>query len=103
MVRPRGISYKREVDVEWDPAKAASNLAKHGIDFAEAMEVLTDPQRVERPDSRSRGEPRVQVIGAAKGRTLFVVYTMRGAVCRIISIRRANRREREAYPVSTGS
>jgi uncharacterized DUF497 family protein len=91
------------VDFEWDLAKADSNLAKHGIDFAEAMEVLGDPERVERPDPRSRAEPRVQVIGAAKGRILFAVYTMRGADCRIISIRRANRRERKAYPVSSGN
>jgi uncharacterized protein len=91
------------VDFEWDPAKADANLAKHGIDFAEAVEVLADPKRVERPDPRSRVEPRVQVIGAAKGRILFVVYTMRGAVCRIISIRKANRRERKAYPVSSGN
>jgi uncharacterized DUF497 family protein len=40
------------VDFEWDPAKADANLAKHGIDFAEAVEVLADPERVERPDPR---------------------------------------------------
>ena len=91
------------MDFEWDAAKADSNLAKHGIDFAEAMEVLSDPERVERPDARSGGEPRVQVVGAAKGRILFVVYTMRGTACRIISIRKANRRERKAYPVSSGN
>ena len=90
------------MDFEWDSAKAGSNLAKHGVDFAEAVEVLTDPKRVEQPDLRSWGEPRVQVIGAAKGRILFVVYTMRGAACRIISVRRANQRERKAYPVSSG-
>jgi uncharacterized DUF497 family protein len=38
------------VGFEWDPAKANSNLAKHGMDFVEAMEVLADPERVERPD-----------------------------------------------------
>jgi uncharacterized DUF497 family protein len=91
------------VDFEWDPAKAASNLAKHGVDFAEAAQVLDDPHRRERVDPGSRGERRFQAIGTASGRTLFVSYTLRGAVCRIISVRRASRREREAYTVSPGS
>lgn len=91
------------MDFEWDPAKAASNLAKHGIDFAEAAQVLGDPDRRERIDPRSRGEPRFQAIGIASGRILFVSYTLRGAVYRIISVRRASRREREAYPVPPGS
>jgi uncharacterized DUF497 family protein len=90
------------VDFEWDPDKAASNLAKHGIDFADAIEAIADPQRLDRPDPGSHGEPRFRAIGKAKGRILFVSYTMRGAVYRIISVRRANRREREAYPVSSG-
>jgi uncharacterized DUF497 family protein len=91
------------VDFEWDPAKAASNLAKHGIDFAEAAEVLGDAYRRERVDPRSRGERRYQAIGMASGRILFVSYTLRGAVYRIISVRRASRRERETYTVSPGS
>ena len=90
------------MDFDWDPPKAASNLAKHGIDFAEAAQVLGDPDRRERIDPRSRGEPRFQAIGIASGR-LFVSYTLRGAVYRIISVRRASGREREAYPVPSGS
>ena len=88
------------MDFEWDSAKAASNFAKHGIDFAEAAQVLGDPHRRERVDPGSRGEPRYQAIGMASGRILFVSYTLRGAVYRIISVRRASRRERETYTVS---
>jgi uncharacterized protein len=91
------------VDFEWDPAKAASNLAKHGIDFTEAAEALGDPNRRERVDPGFRREPRYQAIGMASGRILFVSYTLRGAVYRIISVRRASRRERETYTVSPGS
>jgi hypothetical protein len=87
------------VDFEWDPAKAASNLAKHGIDFADAVLVFADPNRVERIDSRARGELRFQTIGSAGGVVLFVSHTIRGGALRIISARRANRRERAAYPI----
>jgi uncharacterized DUF497 family protein len=102
MVRPRGISYKREVDFEWDPAKAASNLAKHGVDFEDAIQVFADPDRVERGDPRDRGEPRFQAIGIADGIILFVSYTIRDRTHRIISARRANLRERASYPISAG-
>jgi uncharacterized DUF497 family protein len=90
------------VDFAWDLAKAASNLAKHGVDFEDAIEVFDDPDRVERVDPRNRGEPRFQAIGLADGVILFVSYTMRGGVCRIISARRANRRERATYPIQAG-
>jgi uncharacterized DUF497 family protein len=87
------------VDFEWDPAKAASNLAKHGVDFEDAIEVFDDPQKIERADPRNRGEPRFQAVGAVGGDILFVSYTIRGRAQRIISARRANRRERAAYTV----
>jgi uncharacterized DUF497 family protein len=91
------------VDFEWNPAKATSNLAKHGVGFEDAIEVFDDPDRLERVDPGFRGELRFQAIGTSSGRILFVSYTLRGAVCRIISVRRASRREREAYTVPAGS
>jgi uncharacterized DUF497 family protein len=90
------------VEFDWDPAKAASNLVKHGIDFADAIEVLNDPRHVERADPGSRGEQRFQAIGMAKGRILFASFTMRAQVCRVISVRRASRRERATYTLQTG-
>jgi uncharacterized DUF497 family protein len=89
------------VDFEWDPAKAASNLAKHGVDFEDAIDVFDDPQHLERTDPGSRGEPRSQAIGMAKGRILFVSFTLRGQVRRLISVRKASRRERAAYTLPT--
>ena len=90
------------MDFEWNLAKATSNLAKHGVGFEDAIEVFDDPDRLERVDPRFRGELRFQAIGTSSGRILFVSYTLRGAVCRIISVR-ASRREREAYTVPAGS
>jgi uncharacterized DUF497 family protein len=90
------------VEFEWDPVKAASNLAKHGIDFEDSIDVFDDPDRIERVDPRERGEPRFQAIGQVGGIILFVSYTVRGVARRIISAGRANRRERANYPVQTG-
>ena len=86
------------MEFEWDPAKAASNLTKHGIDFDEAIAVFDDPRMLSIVDPRSYGETRYVAIGTVGGRTLAVVYTNRGnQIWRIISARRASRRERTAY------
>jgi hypothetical protein len=86
------------MEFEWDPAKAASNLTKHGIDFDDAIAVFDDPRILSVVDPRSHGETRYRAIGTVKGRMLLVVYTMRGSeVRRIISARRASRRERTAH------
>ena len=86
------------MEFEWDPDKADSNFTKHGVDFADAVAVFDDPRVLSVVDPRSSGERRCQAVGTVEGRALFVVYTMRGTgVCRIISARRASRRERTAY------
>jgi uncharacterized protein len=86
------------MDFEWDPFKAAANIAKHGIDFSLILRVFDDPAIVIVPDPRDYGgEVRHRAIGAVDGSILVVCYTMRGHICRIISARRANRHERRAY------
>ena len=91
------------MEFDWNPIKASSNVAKHGIDFDTATEIFEDPDLFVIVDSRVYGERRYQAIGASGGVILFVAYTMRGEdVCRIISARRANSRERAAYTVQTG-
>jgi hypothetical protein len=87
------------VQYEWEDRKAASNLRDHGIDFMDAIAALEDPNRLEDIDMRfPYGEERVQVIGMAQGRTLFVAITMRSEeVCHIISARRATRHEQDRY------
>jgi uncharacterized protein len=83
---------------EWDENKARHNLRKHGVGFVASLAVFEDPRRIERVgDRRDYGEDRIQVIGLSAGRVLFVVYTRRGDVIRVISARRANRDERKAY------
>ena len=82
---------------EWDPAKRAANLRKHGIDFVDAVQLFEEfVLRV--PDlRRPHGEARIVAIGTVAGKLLSVVYTPRGASLRIISARRANARETRAY------
>lgn len=87
------------VDVEWDPSKAAANLKKHGVDFADAATVLHDEQALTvREDEQ--GEERYITIGTdALGNVLVVVYAWRGERPRLISARKAKPREREQYGV----
>ena len=82
---------------EWDPEKARINQTKHGVEFADALEVLFDPFGLTTVDDRT-GEVRHVTLGAdAFGRLLVVVYTRSHAHVRMISARRATRRERERY------
>jgi uncharacterized protein len=87
------------VDYEWDAAKAAENRRRHGIDFADSIVAIEDPNRLEEIDARFEyGEERIRVIGMAVGNVLFVVTTRRGdRTCRIISARRATRYEQDRY------
>jgi uncharacterized protein len=87
------------VKYEWDNRKAASNLREHGVDFRDAIAALEDPNRLENIDMRFNYlEERIQVIGMAKGRVLFVVATMPSEeVCHIISARKAVRHEQDRY------
>jgi uncharacterized DUF497 family protein len=86
------------VHYEWDDRKATSNLRDHGVDFTDAIAALEDPN-LEDIDTRfTYGEERVQVVGMAEGRILFVVVTMRSEeVCHIISARKAERHEQDRY------
>ena len=88
---------------EWDEAKREANLVKHGVDFMDALEVFADPLRVERVNRRREyAEERPEVVGMVRDQMLFVVYTLRGEVRRLISARRASRNERRAYYAGSG-
>lgn len=83
---------------EWDRAKAAANLRKHRVSFREASTVLQDPLSTTFPDPASASEQRFVTIGtSALGRLLVVAHTDRGETMRLISARRATRRERGFY------
>jgi uncharacterized DUF497 family protein len=81
---------------EYDPAKSAANLAKHGIDFEMAQAVWKDPHRV-LLTARSDTEPRFAVIGLLEGRHWTAFATPREDAIRIISVRRSRRSEIAAY------
>ena len=86
------------MDAEWDPAKARSNLAKHGINFADADTVFDDDFAISIPDTGLAGEERFVTVGAdTMGRILVVSYAYRRNNCRIISARRATKVERKEY------
>ena len=87
---------------EWDEAKAKSNLAKHGVSFEEASTVFGDPLSLTIPDpAHSQREARLIVLGHSHQRKLLVVvHTERGDNIRVISARRASRRERKSYEES---
>jgi uncharacterized protein len=86
--------------VTWDPEKDRLNQAKHGISFAEAKLVLAgDPVR-NWPDSQhSAGEPRTITMGFTPAGQVVVIVTsvaIDGSI-RIITARRATKRERHAF------
>jgi uncharacterized DUF497 family protein len=82
---------------EWDAAKNAANIAKHGIDFQQAATIFEGLVFERADDRQDYGELRIQAFGLLDERVLTVVYTVRGTRHRIISARRAKKREREAY------
>jgi uncharacterized DUF497 family protein len=84
-------------DFEWDSRKAAANVRKHGIQFADAVAVMEDQRAITLRDD-SAGEERWVTIGMdALARVLIVVYTWRGNAIRIISARPATPNESRQY------
>lgn len=84
---------------EWDPEKAARNLAKHRVSFPEAQSAFGDALAAEMPDpAHSLDEERMILIGRSyRERLLVVVFTERSDSIRIISARQATRYERKIY------
>ncbi len=80
---------------EWDPKKAASNQRKHGVSFDEAATAFADPYGIVVDDPRhSTEEVRLALLGHSEpGGLLAVMFTERGDRIRLISARRATRRE----------
>ena len=86
------------VQIDFDPAKALANLAKHKTSFAHAEQALRDPFAVTIEDPDAEGERRFVTLGMdALGRILIVVHTLRGGRVRLISARKASRGEAAQY------
>jgi len=88
---------------EWDPGKDRANRTKHGVSFATAVRVFEDPRHLSVLDRHEAGEERWQTLGLVGGVVvLLVAHTYReddegDEVIRIISARKATRRERQRY------
>lgn len=83
---------------EWDDEKNATNIRKHGVDFADARRIFEGRVWTVVDDRFEYGEVREVSTGIVDGRAyLTVVHTRRGDVTRIISARISNRRERQRY------
>lgn len=89
------------MEFDWDHAKAAANLSKHGVSFELACEVWDDPLHVVLPERVVDGEQRWHALGQVGPITLLVVvHTYRGqneGIVRIIGARRATPHERKRY------
>jgi len=85
------------VRVEWDGGKAAANRRKHGVEFADAVPVLSDPLAITLRETVDL-ETRCITMGSdPHGRLLVIVHAWRGDVIRLISARKATRREKRLY------
>ncbi|MBE9241111.1 BrnT family toxin [Synechocystis salina] len=83
---------------EYDPQKAKTNQQKHGVSFAEAEMVFFDPLAIHDLDPDSVIEERFIAVGMGNTGSIFVVvYTLRGAIIRLISARRATKQETKTY------
>ena len=86
------------VRFEWDEAKNAANISKHGIDFADAIDIFNHPLLSLIDDRENYNEERWIAIGWMKSLVAVVVYTeQQGDVIRIISARKATKREVQHY------
>jgi uncharacterized DUF497 family protein len=90
--------YTLAADIDFDPAKEATNIKKHGVSLREGATVLLDPLALVREDPDAEGEQRFVGLGTSDhGRLLVVVWTMRAETVRLISARRATRKEAKDY------
>ena len=84
--------------IEYDPTKASANVRKHGVSFADAEQVLRDPNGATLEDPDADGEARYVTLGMdAARRVLVVVWTPRKSKARVLSARKARRSEAKIY------
>jgi uncharacterized protein len=90
--------YILAMDITWDPNKAEVNFKKHGIRFSDAEMVLYDSFAMSIEEQMVSNELRYVTVGTdAVGRILAVIYSYRSDRIRLISARKATRKERTQY------
>ena len=91
-------TYNQDVNYQWDPHKAAANIKKHGVEFADAVGVFEDETALWQEDIGDHDEERFVALGTDfVGRILVIVFTFRDENIRIISARKATESERKTY------
>ena len=85
------------MEFEWDKNKNQTNIRVHEIDFIDAWRIFESPMLIKTDTRKDYGEKRFVGLGQFDGAVVVVVFTKRGNVTRVISIRRANRNERKIY------
>ena len=85
------------MDIEFDPAKDQENRRRHGVSLALSGPVLATMVTQFEDDRRDYGETRMVALGFIGPRLYVCVYTLRGEVRRVISLRKANRREQARW------
>ena len=85
------------MEFEWDEAKRAANIRKHGVDFVDAARVLIGNPYTTESHNAGNDEKRLLAIGEQGDQIITVIYTMRGKNFRIISARKARDDEKEKF------
>jgi uncharacterized DUF497 family protein len=91
------------IEFEWDESKSEQNDRRRDLPFAIAIALFDGPVIEHVDDRRDYDEVRMKAVGDVDGLLLACVYTDRGKTRRIISLRRANRKERHAYRTAYSS
>jgi len=85
------------MDIEFDTAKDAANIAKHGLSLADAVEFEMASAVIVIDDRRDYGEVRYRAFGRANGEGRCLAFTVRNNAVRVISYRRAHEKEMRRY------
>ncbi len=85
------------MEFEWDETKRAANIAKHGLDFADVEHFDWVAANIGRDWRFDYGEERFTAYGRLGSDLVVVIFTLRESAVRIVSVRRANLKERQRY------
>jgi uncharacterized DUF497 family protein len=85
------------VEFEWDEKKRHANIIKHGVDFVDAASLFSRPFLILEDSRHDYGEKRFVAFGRIENRHIVLTFTKREEKIRIISMRKANKREQEKF------